>query len=97
MQDVGWRLRVDASDTGTPVFSPAAPNDPTMIKGRVEDSHRLVRDAQGEQVISQMYVMTAAPVDLGDIIVWQGREWPVLTVDVITGVMGEELHREVYL
>jgi len=96
MQDIGWRHRTGIKDNGAAIYSPAAPEDPTIIKGRVEASRRLVRNEKGEQVISQAYVMTTASVELGDVLVWQGREWPVLTVDIATGLLGAELHREVY-
>lgn len=96
MQDIGWRRRTGIKDNGAAIYSPAAPEDPTVIKGRVESSRRLVRNEKGEQVISQAYVMTTALIELGDMVVWQGREWPVLTVDIETDLMGKELHREIY-
>ncbi len=77
---------------GQPLYA-----DPQPVKGRFEYTRRFIRSAQGEKVVSEASVMTRAPVNPDDILVWDGRDWPVLAVAIIYGLMGKELHREVSL
>lgn len=96
-QRIGWRKRTGIKDNGAGIYEPARPADPAIIMGRFEYSRRLILNEKGEKVISEAFVMTAAPVTTGDLLIWEGREWPVQRVKPITGLMGQELHREVYL
>lgn len=95
--DIGFRKRTGIKDNGTPIFEPVRSLPHATIKGRFEYSRRLIRDANGEQVISEAYIMTEHQVELGDLIVWDRREWPALSVTNITGVLGNELYRVVSL
>lgn len=91
-QNIPWKKRTGTKPNGQPEFAPVQ-----IIKGRFEYSRKLVRNMKGEQVVSQAFVMTGAPVGLGDVLTWDGRDWTVLTLSVQYGLMGEELHREVRL
>lgn len=90
----GWRRRIGVSDEGVPVYEPPCPEAAPEIRVRMEYGRRLVRDARGEALLSEMSFLTRAPVGPGDIIVYDGREWPVMAARVICGLDGEELHRE---
>lgn len=90
----GWRWRVGINREGTPIYEPAPPEEPEEIRARVEYGRRLVRDADGEETLSETVCLTSAPVEPGDLIIYGGREWPVLAVQMVFGLGGGELHRE---
>lgn len=96
-QDIGWRQRIDIKDNGTPIYDPPSPEEPKSIKANVKFTRRLIRNAQGEQVISEALVISSEKINDGDILEIFGREWPVQKCTPITGLTGNELHREVYL
>ena len=96
-QVIGWRMRTGIKDNGAPIYDPAPPASPAMIRGLVETRRRLVRNEKGEQVLSDTLAVIKEPVNEGDALVWQGREWPVLAVKIVYGLTGAELHREVSL
>jgi hypothetical protein len=91
-QDIPWKRKIGMKPNGQPLYA-----DPQPVKGRFEYTRRFIRSAQGEKVVSEASVMTRAPVNPDDILVWDGRDWPVLAVAIIYGLMGKELHREVSL
>jgi hypothetical protein len=90
-QRIGWRRRTGIKDNGQPLF-----DDLTAIPARVEYKRRLVRNAKAEEVMSEGFAMTRAAVSVGDVLVWEGREWPVINASAKYGLMGGETHREVY-
>ncbi len=65
------------------------------IKVRWEGKRRLVRDNQGQEVVSEARVFCVEPVKPGDILKYEDREWPVIAVSTIPGLDGNESHREV--
>lgn len=91
-QAIPWKKRTDIKDNGAAVLAPMKP-----IKGRFEYKRRLIRDAKGEQIVSEAFVMTMTDVQPGDVIVWDGRDWPVVSVTTAVGLHGTVLHREVSL
>lgn len=91
-QTLVWKHRQGVRDDGMTLYADEKP-----IRARAEYHRTLVRDKNGDQVVSEALVMTKAGVTPGDVIVWDGREWPVQTVAVQYGLMGEEMHREVRL
>lgn len=96
-QSIGWRRRTGSKDNGTPIYAPPRPDPPETIKTNVDFSRRLIRDAKGEQVVSEACILTSAKINEGDLLEIYGREWVVLKCNPITGLIGEELHREAYL
>lgn len=91
-QSITWKRRTGQDDRGTPRYE-----EPAVIRGRFQHKRRMIRNANGEEVVSEAFVMTEAHVRTGDILGWDGRDWPVVSVSTVPGLMGEELHREVYL
>lgn len=71
--------------------------DPVEIKVRWEGRRRLVRDKQGQEVVSEALVFCAEPVQPGDVLVWQEREWPVIAVSESVGLDGRAQFLEVSL
>ncbi len=65
------------------------------IAVRWEEKRRLVRDAQGHEVVSEATVYCTETVLVGDLLEYSGRRWPAIAVSVIAGLNGEEHHREV--
>ena len=64
------------------------------IKVRWEGKRRLVRDNQGQEVVSEARVFCIDPVKPGDRLEYGGREWPVIAVSTVPDLDGKESHRE---
>lgn len=96
-QKIGWRKRVGTNGDGTPSYDPPKPAPPTIINTQVTYTRRLIRNAKGEEVVSEGYLITSEPVIEGDMLIIDDREWTALSAPIIRGLLGEELHREVYL
>jgi len=64
------------------------------IKVRWEGKRRLVRDNEGREVVSEARVFCIEPVNPGDKLEYDGREWPVIAVSIVPGLDGKENHRE---
>ena len=67
------------------------------IKVRWEGKRRLVRDNQGQEVVSEARVFCSEAVKPGDELEFDGRSWPVIAVSVVPGLDGAVSHREVSL
>jgi len=65
------------------------------IKVRWEGKRRLVRDNEGREVVSEARVFCIEPVKPGDILKYEDRDWPVISVSIVPGLDGSENHREV--
>lgn len=65
------------------------------IAVRWEGKRRLVRDKEGREVVSEARVFCLAAVKPGDMLTYDGRKWPVISVSVIPDLSGTESHREV--
>jgi len=89
-QSVTWRHVTSRDEFSDPSYAADQP-----IKVRWEAKRRLVRDGKGDQVVSEARVFTDAAVEPGDVLVYGGREWPVIAVGQATGLDGSELFREV--
>ncbi|WP_157049484.1 hypothetical protein [Moorella stamsii] len=55
----------------------------------------MVRNKQGEEVISEARVFCLEAVQPGDVLEYGGREWPVIAVSETPGLDGKLLYREV--
>lgn len=64
------------------------------IKVRWEGKRRLVRDNQGQEVVSEARVFCVEPVKPGDILKYEDRDWPVISVSIVPGLDGIDSHRE---
>lgn len=66
---------------------------------RISWGNRLVRNREGEQVVSVAMVETRHPVEVGDIITLEGQEQGLTVIQMfaITDLGGREKHREVYV
>lgn len=84
-----WKRKTGQNEYGEPETSSKS------IKVRWEGKRRLVRDNQGQEVVSEARVFCVEPVKPGDKLEYAGREWPVIAVSTIPGLDGNESHREV--
>lgn len=74
---------------------PPIPGHSTPIKVRWEGKRRLVRNAQGQEVVSEARVLCTAEISPGDVLEYGGRNWPVITVSEAVGLDGRLMFREV--
>ena len=94
-QDVWRRAKTGVDAYGQPVFGSAV-----QTKGRWLEKRRLVRDAQGEQVISEVTVTLGPddPVAVGDQLSADGVTYlDVIAVSVSRGLGGEPTLKRAYL
>jgi len=82
--------------TGHDGYDPVYAN-PVTIAVRWESKRSLVRNTQGEQVVSEAKVFTEASINPSDVLTYGGRDWPVITVSDVTDLDGNVSHREVYV
>lgn len=73
---------------------PPQPGPPTPIKVRWEAKRRLVRNAQGQEVVSEARVFCLEAVQPGDVLNYAGRDWPVIAVSEAVGLDGKTMFRE---
>lgn len=67
----------------------------STIAVRWEAKRRLVRDAQGHDVVSEARVFTKAAVGPKDVLTYGGVDWPVIAVSDVPGLDGDVQFREV--
>ena len=88
-QRVVWKRKTGQNEYGEPVTKKKT------IKVRWEGKRRLVRDNEGREVVSEARVFCIEPVKPGDILKYEDRDWPVISVSIVPGLDGSENHREV--
>lgn len=91
-QNASWQLKTGNNSYGEPTYSAAA-----VINCRFEGKHRLVRSAEGVQVVSEATLYCTEAVKANDLITYDGREYVVLSVADQPHLDGTISHREVYL
>jgi hypothetical protein len=73
---------------------PPQPGQPTPIKVRWEAKRRLVRNQQGQEVVSEARVFCVDDVNPGDVLEYSGRDWPVITVSDAVDLDGQVQYKE---
>ena len=69
----------------------------STIKARFEYKRRMVRNNEGEEVLSTAQVFTETQVKPDDVLTFDGRDWQVVTVENCVDLDGSVHHYEVYL
>ena len=87
-QRVVWKRKTGQNEYGEPVTKKKT------IKVRWEGKRRLVRDNEGREVVSEARVFCIEPVKPGDILKYEDRDWPVISVSIVPGLDGIDSHRE---
>ncbi len=88
-QTATWHYTTGLNEYGEPITGSK------LIKVRWEGKRRLVRDNEGREVVSEARVFCIEPVKPGDILKYEDRDWPVISVSIVPGLDGSENHREV--
>lgn len=89
-QQATWKRMV--SEDGYPPH----PEEPgTYIKVRWKAKRRLVRNAEGVEVVSEARVFCVEDIRPGDVLEYGGRDWPVIAVSDAVGLDGATMFREV--
>ncbi len=91
-QTAGWKQK-----TGSNKYNEPQHADQVGIPVRWQGKRRMVKNEQGEEVVSEVKVFTKDPVSLGDRLIYNGREWPVVSVLEVRGLDGEIEYYEVAL
>ena len=86
-----WKRVVRLNEYGEPEMKQKT------ISVRWEGKRRLVRDNQGREVVSEARAFCVEAVKPGDLLEYQGREWPVIAVSCVPGLNGAISHYEVAL
>lgn len=95
--DVHIRRFVENSPTGGKVYDPPQGQPPAVIKGRIEFERRKVMNNRGAEIISEAVLYTPERVMPGDLITYDGREWPVQVVAECKSLYSGTDHWEVRL
>ncbi|SMB97782.1 hypothetical protein SAMN00808754_1943 [Thermanaeromonas toyohensis ToBE] len=88
-QTATWKRTVGLNEYGEPITTSQT------IKVRWEGKRRLVRDRQGQEVVSEARFFCLEEVQPGDIVEYGGREWPIIAVTEIPDLDGNIIYREV--
>lgn len=88
-QTATWKQVIGLNEYGEPITT----SQP--IKVRWEGKRRIVRDRQGQEVVSEARVFCLEPLQPGDILNDGARDWPVITVSECPDLAGNVLYREV--
>lgn len=91
-QSASWQAKTGDNSYGEPTYGAAA-----TISCRVEDIHRLTRDTEGVQVVSETTLFCLEAVRANDLITYNGQEYVALRVADQPRLDGTINHREVYL
>jgi hypothetical protein len=83
-----WKRKTGSNEYGEPTTSSKT------ISVRWEGKRRLVRDNQGQEVVSEARVFCIEPVKPGDELEFDGRRWPVIAVSMVPDLNGKECYRE---
>ena len=68
-----------------------------LIKVRWEYKRRLVRNKEGQEVVSECRVFCKASVEVGDKLMYMGKTYPVIACSILPTLNGTEHYREVSL
>lgn len=85
------KRKTGTTDTGAAILSTGK-----SINVHLDYSRRIVLDAQGNEVVSEMQIMTADPIASGDVIVVDGRNCTVLKAYPVFGLRGKIMQYEAY-
>lgn len=67
------------------------------IKGRLQFKHKIVVNAEGQQVTSSATLYTKENLKLSDFIIYNGKEFKIIAISEIVGLDGNVEFREVYI
>lgn len=91
-QTAFWKAEVSVNEYNEPTYA-----DPVTIDCRFEYKRRMVRNKQGQEVISEATMFTRSPVIPDDLITFDSRDWVVISVAIEVRLDGTILFYEVMM
>jgi hypothetical protein len=96
-ENINIRRFAGVSHTGSKSYEPPRGEEPDTIKGRLEWQRRKVLNDRGEEALSEAVLFTPIRLKPGDLVIVDGKEWPVVSVAERKGLYGKTDHWEVRL
>jgi hypothetical protein len=90
-QTITWKSVTSVNEYNEPTTTS------TSIPARFEYKRKRVRNKEGVEVISEAQCLTASLVQEGDLITYDGIDWPVISVQDNVDLSGNVLFYEVML
>lgn len=91
-QSAGWQAKGIVNENNEATFAA-----PVTIDCRFEYRRKMVRNRQGQEVISEATMFTKSPVIPDDLIIFDSRDWVVISVANEAGLDGTVLFYEVMM
>ncbi len=86
------RRCLGVTDRGQPLL-----NDPVTIHGRFAFNRKVIIGKTGTEVTSEATLFTKDEITNLDVVIYGGREWPVISVTWQESIFGKISHKEVRL
>ncbi|MGF9711719.1 hypothetical protein [Paenibacillus naphthalenovorans] len=91
-QTVIWKKKLSVNDYNEPDYDSGS-----QIDCRLEYKRKMVRDTEGQEVLSESAVYTETAVKIGDVIIIDGIDWNVISSNPQYDLFGEIVFYEVRL
>lgn len=91
-QDATWKCKTGQDGYGQPIFDVG-----TAIKVRWQGKRQLIRDTQGQEVVSQAEVWLLEDAAPEDHLVYAGQEYPIVSVGETVDLEGNVRFRKVFV
>lgn len=91
-QTAVWKAKGEVNQYNEPTYA-----DPVTIKCRIEYKNRMVRNKQGQEIISESTIITKSPVKSDDIITFDDTDWVVIISAPQAGLGGSTEFYEVMM
>ena len=97
-EPIPYRVLKGTSSTGTRLYEPPRNEPPAILYGRLEWQRKKVISDRGDEAISEAALFTETRLHPGDLVIVEGKDWPVTTVYERKGLYGGKTdHWEVRL
>lgn len=93
----GWYHRIGFSADGDVLYTPTLDGPPELFTARAECTHKEVLDKEGHRVVSELLLLTDAPLKPLDLVDYDGVLRTVLEVLPVKDLLGKLDHYEAVL
>jgi hypothetical protein len=90
-QNITLKIETSVNEYNEPVFTLST------IKARFEYDRTMVKNKEGEEVVSEAKLFTLTPVKVDDVINYDGKDYPIISVANMVNLEGELSHYEARL
>lgn len=87
-------LRLKIGKTG---YGTLTHDEGTQVDIRWQDSIKIIKNKDGEEVTSTAFIWALTPMRIDDILVYKEKDWPIKQVEEVPDYDGNIHHWEVYL